>query len=665
MNFFEAQDNARRKTWQLLLLFGAAVLSLILLTNVLVATVVFYSNTMAFADSASLIDRLAAMPTETWILISVAVVTVIGLACLYKYLALRGGGRAIAEMLGGRPLSYQGTTGGTRRLLNIVEEMAIASGIPVPPVYLIPESSINAFAAGFNQDDAVIGVNQGTIDQLNRDELQGVIAHEFSHIVNGDTRINLRLIAALHGIIFLSMVGHTIIRGMRFSSSRDRKGGGTAPILALGLGLMVIGYAGTFFGNLIKAAVSRQREYLADAAAVQFTRNPDGIANALKRIGGLQNGSDMSVASATEASHLFFGQVQHFFLNSIMATHPPLPKRISAIEPRWDGKFLPARVSADLPRSDDPNADQPAQPGISGKNLGILSVAAAAASVAGAAGAADADTIVAQVGTLTPSGLENAHQLIQSTDARLRDAAHDTWGARGLIYAMLVDPDRVRSEEQKTYLLEHAEPGVPEFTLSLHDPISKLDPARRLTLVEMSMPALKALSEPQYQRFINNCIKLIKADGRISLFEWVLHRLLLKELRPHFEGPRRIPIRHRSIDSVADHAGRLLSVLAATGHPDQTGASREAFAAGARQLGTELTFTTDPDPNFQNLNAAIAQLQQLKPLLKPKLLKACAATVLADNRVTSAEGALLQGVAAALDCPLPPSIYQPVDAEEP
>ena len=648
MNFFQAQDNARRKTWQLLMLFGAAVISLILMTNVLVAIVVFYSNTMAFSGSASLLDRLAAMPTETWILISVAVITVVGLACLYKYLALRGGGRAIAEMLGGRPLTYDSTTGNSRRLLNIVEEMAIASGIPVPPVYLIPESSINAFAAGFSQDDAVIGINQGTIDQLNRDELQGVIAHEFSHIVNGDTRINLRLIAALHGIIFLSMVGHTIIRGMRFSSSRDRKGGGTAPILALGLGLMVIGYAGTFFGNLIKAAVSRQREYLADAAAVQFTRNPDGIANALKRIGGLQHGSDMSVASASEASHMFFGQVQHFFLNGIMATHPPLPKRISAIEPRWDGEFLPPRSAAQSTAMDTQTGDPTAAPESHPDHAGLMALAGA-------------DALVAQVGTLSPSGLDSARALIASTDDRLRDAAHDTWGSRGLIYAMLVEPDGTITDQQQAYLLENAEPGVPEFTRSLLELVVKLDPAQRLTLVEMAMPALKSLSHPQYRRFISNCVKLIKADGRISLFEWVLHRLLQKELRPHFEGPRRVPMRYGSMDAVAASAGTLLSVLAQTGnaeaHSDQTSAAADAFAAGASALGIEVPFTTDPDPNFQNLNAAIAELRQLKPLLKPKLLKACAATVMADETVTSTEGALLQGIAAAIDCPLPPSIY--------
>lgn len=649
MNFFEAQDNARRKTWQLLLLFAAAVVSLIVMTNLLVAAVAFYSNTMGYAGPVSLGDRLAAMPAETWALISFAVISVIGLASGYKYLALQGGGRAIAEMLGGRPLSYDSSGGNTRRLLNVVEEMAIASGIPVPPVYLIDEPSINAFAAGFSQDDAVIGVNQGTIDQLNRDELQGVIAHEFSHIVNGDTRINLRLIAALHGIIFLSMIGHTILRGMRYSGSRSRKGGGNAPVLALGVGLLVIGYAGTFFGNLIKAAVSRQREYLADAAAVQFTRNPDGIANALKRIGGLSDGSTMSVVSADEASHQFFGQIHPFFLNSIMATHPPLPKRIMAIEPGWNGEFLAPR----------PGAPEPTE-----QATGRATTSPGAAGFApAAAGAEDPQRIVDQVGTLAPAGLEAAARLIESTDSRLRDAAHDTWGARGLIYAMLIDQSARISEQQRADLAENAETGVPEYTATLLDAVADMDASQKLTLVEMAMPALKSLSEPQYQKFVGNCIRLIKADGRISLFEWVLHRLLLKELRPHFEGPRPVRVKHRSIRAVRNEAAVLLSVLAQTGHSDPQ-AVRAAFAAGAEALGEEIVFDEQPDPNYQNLNAALSQLQQLKPLLKPKLIKACAATVLADRSVSSAEGALLQGVAAALDCPLPPTIYDNVAASE-
>ncbi len=654
MNFFEAQDSARRKTWQLVALFAGAVVSLIVLTNLLVGAVVYYSNTMAYGGPGTLWDRLLAMPAGTWAMISVLVVGMISVASLYKYLALRGGGRAIAEMLGGRLLTRDTADALGKRTLNVVEEMAIASGLPVPPVYVIEEPSINAFAAGLSADDAVIGINRGTIEHLKRDELQGVVAHEFSHIINGDTRINLRLMAALHGIVFLSMIGHTILRGFRYSGRRRSNGSGNAPVVALGLGLMVIGYSGTFFGNLIKAAVSRQREYLADAAAVQFTRNPDGIADALKKIGGLDSGSQMTRASAAEASHMFFGQVQHLFMNSIMATHPPLPKRIRAIEPSWDGRYLSVGAPVSAAAAED------AAPGVPGTAAVAALAAAGAAPAASAppeAAAERAAAVVEEVGTLTSAGLAAAHELIESTADSLRDAAHDPFGSRALVYALLLDSQAPERQEQLSHLALGAEAGIAELTERLAPEVAVLKAPQRLVLLEMSMPALKTLSDAQYRRFVGNCITLIKQDRRISLLEWVTHQLLLKELRPHFEGPRPIRIKHRSVAAVAAETATLLSALARAGHPDDAEAAARAFASGAEVLSLALRFEAQADPNFQALNAALRELRRLKPLAKPRLLKACAATALSDSVVNANEGTLLQGVAAALDCPLPPSIY--------
>jgi hypothetical protein len=224
---------------------------------------------------------------------------------------------------------------------------------------------------------------------------------------------------------------------------------------------------------------------------------------------------------------------------------------------------------------------------------------------------------------------------------------------------MLLDREPERCRQQQAHLATHAEAGVPEFTDTLKDAVAELDPTRRLALIDMSMPALKALSQNQYQAFISNCIALIKSDRQIDLFEWVLHRILLKELRPHFEGPRRVPVRHRSIDAIADHAATLLSELARTGHPDSATEAQKAFRTGAERLDRPIEFISQRDPNYQNLNVALAELRKLKPLLKPKVLKACAATVMADATVTDDERAILHGVAAALDCPLPPGIHQP------
>ena len=643
MNFFQAQDDARKKTFRLGLLFTAAVASLILLTNLLVALVYVWTSNYARPQPFNITGLLSALPAETWILISLGVLGVVGVASLYKFLMVRGGGRTIAESLGGRRLTYDATEGNTRRLLNIVEEMAIASGVPVPPVYLIPEQSINAFAAGFGPDDAIIGVNQGTIDLLNRDELQGVIAHEFSHILNGDVRINLRLIAALHGILFLGMIGYGILRGVGHGRRSSSSGNNSAlPILALAVGLLVIGYAGTFFGNLIKAAVSRQREYLADAAAVQFTRNPDGIAGALKKIGGHAQGSEIRSTAAGEASHMFFGQVRTLFLNRLTATHPPLDKRIRAVDPRWDGVY-PAVAGGAAPTAD-------AQPGTVS---GFSGMAASGRPDAGAPQVSDA------VGTLDQWGLAAARDLIATTDELLKEAAHDPYGSRGLIYAILLDTDDAMREKQFAHLQAQAERGVPAYTARLVEHLRDMDAPHRITLIGMAMPALKALSRRQYETFTANVVALIKMDRRISLLEWVLHRLLVKELRPHFEGPRRSRPRYGRIDQVTDAATVLLSSLARSGHADEAGQTA-AFEAGARALEltrAKLEFDPQDDPNFSRLNEAVRTLAQLKPLAKPRLIKACAATATADGHVSGAEGALLQGIAAALDCPLPPSIY--------
>lgn len=643
MNFFQAQDDARRKTLTLAVLFSAAVLSLILLTNLLVAAIYLWSGSYTGGQRpAGVLAMLSALPPETWGLITLGVIGVVGVASLYKYLVLRGGGRTVAESLGGTLLTYDASSGGTRRLLNVVEEMAIASGVPVPPVYLIPEPSINAFAAGFGPDDAVIGVNQGTVDHLSREELSGVIAHEFSHILNGDVSINLRLIAILHGILFLGMVGYGILRGMGRGSRRS-SGTSGAPVLALGVGLLVIGYAGTFFGNLIKAAVSRQREYLADASAVQFTRNPEGIAGALKKIGGLAEGSLIPRPAAAEASHMFFGQVRTLFMNRLMSTHPPLDDRIRAIDPRWDGVF--PQVTGAVPVGDGAEA--------------VSAFAGTGAGVDGIRADLDPAGVAERVGTLDNRGLTAAQRLIGATDEALRAAAHDPWGSRGLIYAILLDDDPALRDRQLAHIQAEAEPGVPAHTGKLAGLVSDLDPPGRLALVEMAIPALKTLSRHQYDRFIRNVIALIRMDRSISLPEWVLHRLLVKELTPHFEGPRRQRPRYGRLDALAGQAGTLLSTIARFGHDDEPG-RQAAFAAGLRELAlsdASITFEAEEDSNFSRLNLAIRDLSLLKPLAKPRLIKACAATATADGHVSGREGALLQGFAAALDCPLPPSIY--------
>ena len=623
MNFFNAQDAARRNTFRLVALFTIAVVGLIVLTNLVIAFAVVWMG----GD-----ESLVALPEDQWLWISIGVIGVVATASLYKYAVIRGGGRAVAESLGGALLPSSTQDLKQRRLLNVVEEMAIASGISVPPVYLLPEQSINAFAAGLDVDDAVIGVTQGTLELLNRDELQGVIGHEFSHILNGDTRINLRLIAILHGILFIGFIGYGLLRGGRFG------GKNAAPMLAAAVGFILIGFAGTFCGNLIKAGVSRQREFLADAASVQFTRNPGGIAGALKKIGG--STSKMSHPKATEASHMFFGQAVSNFLGGMLATHPPLAKRIHAIEPNWDGAF-PVIEGVEAPHPDllSELTSQLSQSDWTSSDVVHVEL--------------QPEQVVEHVGRPSEANVELARALIESTDEMLKEAARDPWGARALVYAMLLDTDDEINKAQLSIIDENAERGVPQYVRRLIQPLDKSDQLHRLTLLELAIPALKELSQTQYQSFMTNLTALIEIDRRIDLFEWVLHRIVVKALASHFVGPRRARATLQDVDRAPDAARALINQLARLAGSVE--AKLHAHAAGIEILGFDGLFE-DTDLDINALNDSVRILRRLRPLAKPKLIKACAATVLADGQVNANEAALMQGIAAALDCPLPPAI---------
>lgn len=329
VNFFEHQQQAKRNTGLLVVLFFLAFT--LIIGFVAVVTAAIFGGIAVQQNG----DYQFSWQPIAWVVLIVGggILT----AMLVKWLSLKPGGHVVAESLGGVRIEPNSTDPLERRILNVVEEMAIAANMPVPAVYLLPnEANINAFAAGYESKDAVIGLTRGAVETFSREQLQAVVAHEFSHILNGDMRLNIRLIAALAGILLIAHVGRMFLHSARFSTSRRRGNGNALPLI--GLALFIIGYIGVFFGNIIKAAVSRQREYLADAAAVQFTRNPEALSGALQQIGAREYGSKIGHANADETAHLFFGQALSSWF-TLMATHPPLDKRIKRIQPNWNGRY--------------------------------------------------------------------------------------------------------------------------------------------------------------------------------------------------------------------------------------------------------------------------------------------------------------------------------------
>jgi Zn-dependent protease with chaperone function len=692
--FFERQDSARAQTTRLIVLFTLAVVVIVIALGV----VGFMAGTLVSEAQSNRLGqgRPGEAGAQAWVfaaLFAGGALVVIGLGSLYQISALRsGGGTQVAESVGGRQLAHHTSDPLERRLLNIVEEMAIASGTPVPPVYLLDESGINAFAAGYLPGDAVIGVTRGSIENLSRDELQGVIAHEFSHIFNGDMRTNIRLIGVLHGILVLSLIGHMLLRSLRFvnTGSNDKNSGGiVVALLILGMVFVVLGSLGSFFGGLIKAAVSRQREYLADASAVQYTRNPHGISSALRRIGGAIYGSRLQHPNASVASHMYFAQGVFEGLSGLMATHPPLPKRIRAIDPQWDGSFFAAAAdssprggqafgSTDAARLSAGNGGSvsAALAGLAPtERLRVLdqapSSAAAGRSVGGNAAewrtpASYSPTSYSvpemmaapdQVGAPQDEHRSYAARLLEQLDPVLLAAAHEPYSARALVMALLIDGDQEMANVQLGLLQSLVPVDLFNAVITLLPPVRAIPSAVRLPLVDMALPMLRMMSLSQYQTFIPAFQALVQADQRLSVFEWTLSQVLYRHLHAHYAARPVTPTQYHSLARLTNEVSLLLSTLARAGNSaaDAPG----AFQVGAGRLPMlELGLVAAENCSFQSLEAAIAKLAQVSAKWRRELLLACAACVSADNRVKVREVELVRGIADLLDCPMPPLIGQ-------
>ncbi len=639
MDFFQHQDDARKNGNILVFYFVLAVIAIILSVHFATSAALFWVTASAAEGEEYAFDWL---DLDRFVFFAGGTLLIVLMGSLYKMWRLSDGGHSIAQILGGHPINTNTMDPSERRVLNVVEEMSIAAGVPVPTVYLLEEEGINAFAAGTEPQDAVVGVTRGTVELLSRDELQGVIAHEFSHILNGDMRLNVRLMGVLHGILVIALIGYFVLRSSMFGGSR-RRGAAAAAIPLFGLLLIIIGYLGVFFGRVIKSAVSRQREFLADASAVQFTRNPDGIGGALKKIGGLSEGSVIMSPNAEQASHLFFSDgkygkvraalsgVTHF---DFLATHPPLKERITRIDPGWNKRFIEIDSSSKV----TPEVDTKKTPDDKMKKLFMLLPL----------------HLTALVGTLDQDHINYAKRLLAHIPDPVREAVHDPSGARAVVLALLTDRDETIRAKQMKYIEDSKDNLLLEDSKKMVILLEETPPETRLPLVDLAIPALRRLSPAQYDAFTALTDLFIRADQQADLFEYTLMHVMKRHLDPTFKATKPARGDYYSVAALAKECSYLLSAVAHAGHSDEAEAE-QAFAAGAKEIeGARLRFVPRDKAGLGGVRDGLAKLERVSPKIKKALMQGVIASVAFDGKVTVGEGELLRIVADALGLPMPP-----------
>ena len=646
-NFFARQTRARKNRRIQVILFAAAVAAIVAATTAALRLAWFlflqtYTHTALDPGGQGWHQKLSGFTffdPAFFIFTGTLIVMIIIGAGVYKTYTLQGGGPAVAEMLGGRRIKADTDNQNERRLINVVEEMAIAAGIPVPLVYVMDsEYNITAFAAGHTHSDAPVTVTRGALDKLSRDELQGVIAHEFSHILNGDMRLNIQMIGILFGILFLGIAGRKFLSTGRVSA---RAG---IPALAVGVFLLVIGYGGSFLGRLIQCAITRQQELLADATAVQFTRNPPGLAGALKKIGGSTFGALIRSPAAALAGHLFFAESQSVLLFDFLATHPPLTERIRLLEPSFDGKFITVKDERQTPHPKYTTPHWGTTYNIPHGSV-LLSVAAA--------------DVINRVGNPGPEHITQGQAILRSLPTDIRKSIKTPVGAACVIYALLMDgSDELRSAQAAALKHSSVVQGEVARIVQMCGDLADLKPEYKLPLIELAMPALSGLSIMERKNFLLIVHSLINADARVTLFELSVQWLLTRHLAPSARQSGGDAF--FSFGQVGLHAAVLLAALANTGNRSSRAGAEAAFRAGLDRIpelaARKLDFSYEEDFSYIKVNNALNRLSASSFKIKEAVIDACAHCAFADKKVTVEEKELLRVIALALQCPLPPFV---------
>ena len=663
MDFFAAQELRRKKTKWLVLLYAAAILGII----VGIYAVVMGLFTFQFrGGSSGPIGIESFLNAPVFAAVAVANLVLIGGASMLKIFELRAGGAHIASQLGGTLVQPTTTDRKERRLLNVVEEMALASGISVPPVYIMNnEPGINAFAAGYSPADAVIGVNRGTIEQLNRDELQGVIAHEFSHILNGDMRLNIKLIGWLCGIQLLATIGYFVLRAFgsgrrRSSSNDDNKGAGA--IMLFGIALLIFGWIGQFFASLIKASISRQREYLADASAVQFTRYPAGLGGALKVIGVSATGSQVKSEEAAELSHMFFASHLSGAIG-LFSTHPPLVPRIQKLDSDFDGDFkgyfAVRERMAELRRKARQREKQQHE-----KIAKINPVNAIFPPEIASRFPIDPAILLATIGAPQKKDVTRSATVIREIPEQIVSAAHDVYSARCVAFAMLASETPELRKKQHELLSSREGAATLETTSKLLPYVESLRMIFRLPVMEMLQGSLANLSSQQYSHFRKTVEGLVQLDNKTSLFEFVVRHHLLMHLDRRFEVRRPPRVQFTASTQLPREFELMLSAFASASvsggilkdsEPDRDQvlqayrlAMQVAGFGEAAESRAELRSW-----EVEQLEQCMLRLHRASPEVKKQFLHAAATLIMFDHEVTVVEAEFFRAVGESLDCPVP------------
>ena len=656
MDFFARQDQARRNTKWLVLYFVVAVI--LLVVAIYFISLVIFAGVQAKAHHGNYNYNDATVQLVLWnpkifFVATVGVLAVIFIGSAYKTNELSAGGSAVATLMGGRLVSQNTINTNERKLLNVVEEMSIAAGVPMPQVYVLEnERGINAFAAGHTTGDAAIGVTRGCIEMLTRDELQGVIGHEFSHILNGDMKLNLQLIGIIFGLLCLATIGRILLY-TRSSNSRDKN-----PLPILGIALIALGAIGVFFGRLIQAAVSRQREFLADASSVQFTRNPSGLSGALQKIGRYGYGSKLESEHAPDMCHMFFGNGLGESLFNAMATHPPIPDRIHAIDPAWDGTFPPLKAEQiETVKRAALNELRPSPlPGIL-RNVGTALTGAAALEDAMRPPVIRTNSVLPSLGNPTPLHLKYAEQLRDALPENLKQAARDPLAATALVYSLMLSPEENLRPQQLAEIARRVSSSISERTAELFPAVASVAKRARLPLVNLALGSLRNLTATEFKQFADTLEWLTGSDGEIDLFEFVLQKIILRHLASKFGGAADIAVQFYTLKPLVPDCSVVLSALANVGSND-AGEIQKAFAAGAPYLrapvDVPLELKTRENCGVGQLDAALNRLALAVPIIKKNLIDASARVIGADGVIQEAEAELLRAIADTLDCPLPP-----------